>query len=397
MFAFTSCQYIFTVWITGPLSAAFLAGPGWRWCFGAFAIITPVISFPLYALFIWNYSKAVKAGLMPTRAGSGRTTLQSIKHYAVEFDVFGLLLIVAGLALFLLPFSIYSAQTDGWRSPMIICMIVFGFLLMVAFTIWEKYFAPVTFIPYDLLKDRTVLGACILSAVLFIQFYIWDSYFSSFIQVVNNLNLTQTGYIVNIYSIGACFWALIAGWWIRVTGKFKAIALYFGVPLTILGVALMIHFRQPDVNIGYIIMCQIFIALAGGTLVICEQIAVMAATSHQYIAVVLAIEGMFSSVGGAIGSTVAGAIWTGVFPVKLEEYLPEDSKDLVSTIYGDLYAQLSYEVGSPVRDAINQAYGDAQRLMLIASSVILVAGLASVFVWRDINVKHFKQVKGTVA
>lgn len=32
----------------------------------------------------------------------------------------------------------------------------------------------------------------------------------------------------------------------------------------------MIHFRQPDINIGYIVMCQIFIAFARGTLVICQ-------------------------------------------------------------------------------------------------------------------------------
>jgi MFS family permease len=248
MFAFTSCQYIATVWITGPLAQAFIDGPGFRWCFGAFAIITPVIHFPLFALFMYNYHKAKKLGLMPVRPDSRRSILQSIWYYTVQFDVFGLLLACASLALFLLPFSLYSYQGDGWKSPMIICMIIFGGLLMTAFAVWERYFAPVTFIPYELLADRTVLGACILAAVSFVEFYIWDSYFSSFLQVVNNLNLTKTGYIVNIYSIGSCFWALLAGYWIRVTGRFKAIALWFGVPITILGVALMVVFRQPDEN-----------------------------------------------------------------------------------------------------------------------------------------------------
>jgi hypothetical protein len=98
----------------------------------------------------------------------------------------------------------------------------------------------------------------------------------------------------------------------------------------------MIHFRQPDVNIGFIIMCQIFIAFAGGTLVICEQMAVMAATSHQYIAVMIAFEGMFSSIGGAVGSTVAAAIWTGVFTKKLAEYLPASAQADLFSIYGDI-------------------------------------------------------------
>lgn len=248
MFAVTSCQYIATVWITGPLATAFLNGPGFRWWFGAFSIITPAVHAPLYALFMWNYRKAKASGLMPARPSSGRTILQSIGYYSIQFDVFGIFLAIAGLSLFLLPFSLYSYQTDGWKSALIISLLVFGVVFMVLFALYERYYAPVTFMPFELLKDRTVAGACLLSATLFVEFYIWDSYFSSFLQAVNDLNLTKTGYIVNIYSIGSCFWAIVAGYWIRVTGKFKAISLYFGVPITILGIALMIAFRQPDVN-----------------------------------------------------------------------------------------------------------------------------------------------------
>ena len=332
---------------------------------------------------------------MPTR-GSRRTITQWLSYYAVEFDIIGLLLITAGLALFLLPFSLYSYQTAGWKSAMVICMIIFGGLLLVIFGLHEKYLAPKTFIPFELLTDRTVLGACILAAVLFISFFIWDSYFTSFLQVVTNLSITEASYVANIYSIGSCFWALLVGLLIRWTGRFKWLALYFGVPLTILGVGLMVHFRQPDVNIGYIIMCQIFIAFAGGTLVICEQIAAMAATTHQYVAVVLALEGMFANVGGAVGSTVAAAIWTSVFPKKLAEYLPAEAQAKLTAIYGDISTQLSYPVGSPTRDAINRAYGDAQKYMLIGGTCVLAVAIVAVAVWRDINVKDFKQVKGRV-
>lgn len=385
MFAFVSSPYIATVWIGGPIATSLLNGIGFRWGFGIFAIVTPIMTLPLFALFTYNYGKAKKAGLITVRS-SGRTTLQSIKHYAIEFDLAGVILLVGGLALFLLPFSLYSYQAQGWKSPMIICILVFGCVLLVAFALFEKYLAPKTFIPYELLTDRTVLGACILSAILFVEFYIWDSYFTSFLQVVNNLTITQTSYVANIYSIGSCFFSLIVGGLIRWSGRFKWLALYFGVPLTILGVGLMINFRQPDVNIGFIIMCQIFIAFSGGTLVICEEIAAMAAVSHQYIAVILAVEGMFANIGGAIGSTVAGAIWTGVFPVKLVEYLPQEAQANWTIIYGDLTTQLSYTVGTPTRDAIVRAYGDAQKIVCIAA----------VAVWRDIKVNNFKQVKGRV-
>ncbi|KAK3306075.1 major facilitator superfamily-domain-containing protein [Chaetomium strumarium] len=395
MFAFASSPYIITVWIGGPLANAFLNGPGFRWGFGAFAIITPFICSPLLVLFYINYRKARRMGLIPDR-NSGRTWMQSFKHYFIEFDIIGLILITAGLALFLLPFNLYNRQPEGWKSPMIIAFFIVGGLLLIGFALFERYLAPKTFIPYELLMDRTVFGACILAGALFVSFYIWDSYFPSFLQAVNNLDITKSSYVTNIYSIGSCFWSLVVGVAVRASGRFKWLALYFGVPVTILGVGLMAHFRQPDVNVGYIVMCQIFIAVAGGTLVICEQMAVMAATTHQYIAVVLAVEAMFANVGGAIGSTVAGAIWNGVFPRKLAAHLPAESQGALTDIVGSLNVQLSYPVGSATRTAIQHAYGDTQRLMIIASTVVQVISLVSVIVWRDIKVKDFKQVKGLV-
>ncbi|KAN0110811.1 siderophore iron transporter mirB [Hyaloscypha variabilis] len=395
MFGFTSSPYIITVWCGGPIAQSFLATSGFRWAFGMWAILTPVFTMPLWGLFMWNYRKAERAGLIPARQ-SNRTTLESLKYYFIEFDVVGIFLIAGGLALFLLPFSLYSYQANGWRSALVISMIVIGGLMLVAFGLYEKYFAPKTFIPWGLLTDRTVMGACILAATLFVEFYIWDSYFSSFLQVVNNLSVTKASYVVNIYSIGSCFWALVVGFLIRYTGRFKYLALSFGVPVTILGVGLMVKFRQPDTNVGFLVMCQIFIAFGGGTLVICEEIAVMAATSHQYIAVVLAVEGMFANVGGAIGSTVAGAIWTGTFPNKLAQYLPPDAQANLTDIYESLDVQISYEWGSETRNAIAHAYGDSQRYMLIAATAILILALVSVAAWRDIKVKDYKQTKGRV-
>ncbi|KAK1242473.1 hypothetical protein MKX08_005285 [Trichoderma sp. CBMAI-0020] len=395
IFAYSTSPYIITTWLSGPISQAFLDGPGFRWGFGSFAIITPAITSPLFFLFMYYNKKAKKLGVIRPRERIGNF-YESAIHYGREFDIIGLLILSGGLAMFLLPFNIYSYQEDGWKSSLIIGLLVGGVVALIVFGIWEKFFAPITFIPYSLLMDRTVIGANILAASVFVSFYIWDSYFLSFLQVVNGLDVTESSYVAQIYSVGSCLWAIVVGLIIRYTGRFKAVCLYFGVPVTILGVGLMIHFRQPDVNIGYIIMCQIFIAFAGGTIVICEQTAVMAATSHQYVAVVLAIEAMASSIGGAIGLTVSAAVWQAVFPKKLAAYLPESELGNLTTIYGSLDAQLSYPMGSPARIAIQKAYGDSQKMMLIAATAVLSLAVAGTMMWRDIDVRKHKQVKGTV-
>jgi hypothetical protein len=399
IFAYIASPYLITTFTSGDFAQAMLNGPGWRWAFGIFAILHPVLNFPLVFILWYYQNKAIKMGLVPVR-DSGRTVMQSIKFYAVECDIVGLFLLVSGLAVFLLPFSLFPYQgatlDEQWSSALVVSMIVIGFVTLIVFVVWEWKFAPVTFIPFHLLRDRTVLGACFLSAILFVEFYIWNTYFSSFLQVVPGLSIKQTGYVINIYSMGSCFWSFIAGLILRYTGDFKYQALFIGMPLTQLGVALMIVFRQPNVNIGYIVMCQLFIAFGGGTLVICEQVGAMAATTHQYIAVVLAILSVFTSIGGAIGQSIAGAVWGGTFSSDLARFLPPESQSNATVIAGDITVQLSYPLGDPTRSGIQNAYGNSQRLMLIAAAAITALGFPAVFMWRAIDTRKRKQVKGRV-
>lgn len=395
MQAIVSSPNLITCWLAGPISQGFLKGPGWRWAFGMFTILVPVITLPLFGLLQVNYLKAKKLGLV-TADKSGRTALQSFLYYCRQFDAIGLLLISAGVALFLLPFNLYTMQARGWTSPLVLSMLIIGFALIIAFVVWEKFFAPITFIPYSLLLDRTVFGACILSATLFVSFFCWNSYFSSFLQVVNGLSVENATNVVQVYTVCSVLCAIAVGWLIHRTGRFKPICLYFAIPLSILGLGLMIHFRTADRGVGYVVMCQIFISVASGVVIICDEIAILAAASHQYVAVCLAVLGMFGNVGGAIGLTVASAIWQNTIPQKLMEYLPAEELPNLLQIYADINTQLSYPLGSPTRIAIQHAYGDAQLRMLAAGTGVWVIGLIGVLLWRDINVIGIKQNKGHV-
>ncbi|ORY64782.1 uncharacterized protein BCR38DRAFT_341994 [Pseudomassariella vexata] len=391
--AYASSPYLITTWVYGPACERLLATAGFRWGFGIWAIIFPIICLPLAILFYYNQRKAEKQGLIHVTP-HGRGPVENLLYYCREFDVIGLLLIMTGLALFLLSFSLFSNQPLQWRSPLVICFLIFGGLLVITFVVWEKYFAPITFLPWPLLKNRTVFFTFTMVASLYCSWYLWDTYFYSFLIVVFNESVTNATYIGNIYTIGSVFWALVMGVIIRYNGRLKWPAVYFGVPMTILGVGLMIHFRQPDVNIGFIVMCHIFIAFGGGTLVICEQMTVMAVSAHQNIPAILAIEGLVARIGGAVGYAMAAGMWTGIFPKKLAKYLPADAQaDLVS-IYGDLTVQSSYPIGSPTRDAINRSYGETQRYMLITSVCLYSITWGSTFMWENINVKKVKPYDG---
>ena len=156
----------------------------------------------------------------------------------------------------------------------------------------------------------------------------------------------------------------------------------------------MIHFRQPHHSIGLVIMCQIFIAFAGGTLVVCQEIAIMAAVGPENIAVALALQRLFTSVGGAIGQSISGGIWTNTLPGELNRYLPPGLRGQATSIYLSLEDQLGYTWGSPGRDGIIAAYAASQWYMCIAATAVLAMMMVWVLMWKNYSVNDFKKPRG---
>lgn len=350
-FAFTSSPYIIIAFAGPKASEGFYENIGWRWGFGAFSIILPCVALPMFIVLKLNLRKAKKEGRVIKRE-TQRTMLQSIWHYTKEIDgqyfpsvlvstlltiheALGCFLFIAGLVVFLLPFSLANSAPNGWSTGYIIAMIVVGFIFLVIFGLWEAFLAPHPFLRGNLLMNRTVAGACLLSFNYQIAYYCWASYFGSFLRVVNDLSISEAGYVTSTFDVVSGVLLFGVGFLIRRFGYFKWL-LWIGVPLYIFAQGLMIYFRRPDSYIGYLVMCQIFISVGGSVMIICQQLAVLAASDHQHVAAVLALLNVIGTVGGAVGNTISGAIWTNTFSQALARYLPEDAQASLEDIYGDL-------------------------------------------------------------
>ncbi|KAI5461915.1 hypothetical protein BGZ63DRAFT_354576 [Mariannaea sp. PMI_226] len=393
-FAFTSSPYMITAFAGPKAAEKFYQNINWRWGFGSFAIILPIVAAPLYLVLKINLSRAEKMGLF-VKKESGRTWLQAMWHGVIEYDLLGVLLFGGGFTTFLLPFTLASTAPNGWKSDYIIAMIVTGFVVTALFAVWEVKLAPVPFLHKRFLTDRTVIAACLIDATYQMSYYCWASYFSSFLMVVTNLTIAEAGYVGNTFSVVSGVLLFIVGYGIRQTGYYKW-TFWLAVPLYIFAQGLMIHFRTPNGRVGYIIMCEIFISMGGAVFILCMQLAVLAAVDHQHVAAALATLFVFGSIGGAVGNTISGAIWTNTFLPALYKYMPESSHELIPTIYGSVVSQLSYPVGSEERLGIQQAYGYAQTRMLAAGTGLMVLSFIWVYMLKNINISKMSQTRGTV-
>lgn len=163
------------LWTTfaGPEAAnAILTNTTWRWGYGIWAIILPVGFIPLAVSLFMNHRRAKKLGLDFPSPFRGYSIGTNLKNLWYDLDVFGLLLLAAGISLILLPLTLAPNANGGWRNASMIAMLVIGGVICIVFPFWEtsKKLAPKAFFPPNLFKNRTVVAGVLIAFFYFSKF-----------------------------------------------------------------------------------------------------------------------------------------------------------------------------------------------------------------------------------
>lgn len=194
-------------------------------------------------------------------------------------------------------------------------------------------------------------------------------YFNSYLQIVQGQSITTAGYITRVFTFSSTIASVAVSLIIKYTAHYK----YYvtcGSAIYLLGMGLMLAYRTQDASVGSLVGTQIVIGIGGGLLNVPVQLGVQASASHQQVAAATTVWLTLLEVGGAVGSAISGAIWSTYIPSKLQQYLPEANAADWSLIYGDLTISsnyTTYPIGSPARIAINQAYQETMRYLLIGA------------------------------
>lgn len=158
--------FLVTIWIGPLIGQAIYLSSTWRWAYGMWAIVLPVTFLPLAVTLFLNSRRAKKLGIMPPSKGNKFTIKDIFKSIFrtiwVDLDLLGMILLSAAFGMILVPLTIVAVTSGGWQSPMIIGVIVGGFVCLVLFFLWESWarFVPYPLIPLRLLKSRTFSAGC---------------------------------------------------------------------------------------------------------------------------------------------------------------------------------------------------------------------------------------------
>ncbi|KAG4432025.1 hypothetical protein IFR05_012489 [Cadophora sp. M221] len=391
--------FLITVWIGSLIGNDILKTTTWRWGYGIWCIILPVLFMPLALSLFMNNRKAKKLGLTTESQFKGMKTLQVMKHLWFELDLGGILLLSAAFALILIPLTIAARQSSGWASGKIIAMLIIGIICFIVFPFWEsiKKIAPCPLIPMHLLKSRTFCAGCGVGFFYFMAFYLSvQPYFYSYLIVVQGESVTSAGRITQTFSFSSTVSSIIISFFIKYTKYYKPYVV-FGTCIYIMGIGLMIRYRTMGVSTATLVGTQIAVGVGGGMINVPAQLGVQASTDHQHVAVATAVLLTCVELGGAVGSAISGAVWSKNIPAKLNLYLPEATKSNATAIYNSINNAVIYPMGSPTREAINRAYQETMHTLLIIAICVTVPILLLSLVMKNYKLDEMEQgVKGRV-
>ncbi|KAG5984961.1 hypothetical protein E4U55_002368 [Claviceps digitariae] len=369
--------FIINTWVSGDISSAVLAGPGWKWGIAMWAIIMPVCALPLIGSLLIVSRRAKRQGLL----GGYTTAFKQLgfRNLAIELfwllDVIGIILIIAVLDLILVPFTIAGGESAKWGEAHIIAPLVIGFLCIPAFILWELR-APHPLIPFKEMKDRGVWAPMGIAIFLNFAFTMQSDFLYTVLLVAFDFSIKAATRIQSLYS----FTSVIVGPFLGLlVFKVKRLRIFViaGTLLYTVAFGLLIHYRGATTDISStqagVIGAQVLLGFAGGLVPYTAQASLQVNLKHEHLAVLTGIFLATYNIGSALGNTVSGAIWSQVLPGKLNELLNPLNSTLGTTMYlNPLTTYTTYPLGTPERTAMVQSYQSVQKLLTITGICLCV-------------------------
>lgn len=274
-------------------------------------------------------------------------------------------------------------------------MLVIGVAVIAGFFVWDTKFAKVPFVPFRMIKERTVVAACVLSMLDFFHYSCFTLFFPSYLQVAGGFSPGHATRIDNALRVAFQIASVLVGVLMKYT-KRSQIFVFIGVPLCVLGQGLMIYLVNMNgdhANEASFITAKTLVGVGRAFYQTAAQVSIQALVAKEDVPVVTGVYYAAMNFGAAIGTSVGGAIWNNMLPKKLTTYLPESAKANAFKIYKSIVVAQKFAKGTPIRSAIDQSYRETQRLLAIAATCALAPMLIVMFALKTVDLSKVDEAK----
>jgi MFS family permease len=368
--------YIFVPWCSAPITNAIIKHSTWKWGYGMWCIILPVVSVPVLVI-LFRLKRRVKVvnGKKYDKEKYKGSRWNFIKERLLEFDMIGLVLFTAGLSLLFLAVTLVKSQ-DSWKQAHVLSMIIIGPILLILFPFWEMY-PKYPFLPFSAMKNKTLITGCSFCLVYSIAQNLYNPYYFPWLLVCKGLSVTAASNTSATLMVASVASSVVAAFILRYTNRVKPV-IVAGICIYMLGLGLTYHYRQPDQSLAKFIVTQAVEGVGQGFLQSPSLVIIQASVPKNHVVSATAIFYAANSIGQVIGDAISGSMYRQTYPKKLADYAPFLNATEIDQMVNNVAAPLRYKWGTSERTAVIEAFNHIYRKMLygpmiVAAVCILIA------------------------